>query len=116
MTRLIAGVLALSLVAGCDTISRFNPFTSMGQPEAPLPFDARIDVARGSPVFAVGVQTRGAALAAWRESARYQGTRYCLARFGSSRIDWQRSDATGDWAIAALPDGRALVRGRCTSR
>lgn len=38
--------------------------------------------------FYVNVKRANQDLAAAREAGRYEGTRYCIAEYGTSRIDW----------------------------
>lgn len=115
MIRIVAAALALALLAGCGTAQRISPF-ARAVPQDPLPFQARLNRQRGSPEFSVSVATRGAPLEQWRESARFQGTRHCIQRFGSSDIVWASAGGPDDWLVSRTGDGGAVVRGRCDVR
>lgn len=111
-TILVVAYLGLS---GCAILPS-NPFAGAA-PRADLPYRADLSVARrGQPEFAVVVAAPGAPLEAFRESARFPGTRYCLRYFGSSEIAWKRDPASRDWAVHYGTGGRPVVAGRCTSR
>lgn len=111
---LLAALAALTVLSGCG-ISRFNPFTPRGAPEAPLPYKATLTRSDNDPrAFVVSAEAAGVALAQARESLRHPATAFCLLNYGSSDVAWQRT-AGGDWATAR--QGRALmVRGRCQTR
>lgn len=113
MTRGLVAVICLGVLAGCGGAGRISPF-ARAVPEQPLPFAARLETRRGSPEFSVAVDTRGAPIAQWRESARFQATQFCLRRFGSSDVVWQ--EAGGDWARSRAGNERIVVRGRCAAR
>lgn len=112
--RRIITLLTVCLGLSACAILPSNPF-ARATPQTDLPYRASLlTERRGLPDFGVTVDARGAPLAAFRESARFQGTRYCLQYFGSSEIDWQRDGA--DWAVRYAPNGRARVAGRCIGR
>lgn len=102
------------LLGGCASLPRIGLF--MDQPETALPFRARLDSAGdGSRDFTVTVNARGAALAEFRESARFPAVRHCLRSFGSSEMEWARNGGS-DWAVRYTDGGRPVVAGRCTGR
>ena len=112
ITILLTACLGLS---GCAVLPS-NLF-ARATPQSDLPYRASLSAGqRGSPAFAVTVDARGAPLAAFRESARFPGTRYCLRYFGSSEIAWQRDGAGAEWAVRYGRDGRPVVAGRCVGR
>lgn len=47
-----------------------------------------------------------------REAARYEGTRYCVRKYGSSIIDWSRSP-DDEAETLSIVDDRLIVEGRC---
>ena len=115
MKRTLLAALCLATLGGCGVLPRITIF-QRSVPEAPLPYVARLSVDRGASDFTVRVRTRGAPIVQWRESARFQGTRYCLRNFGSSEIDWQSRGGPEDWIVASLPGGQVQVAGRCVGR
>ncbi|EKE45156.1 hypothetical protein OCGS_0851 [Oceaniovalibus guishaninsula JLT2003] len=112
-TIVLIGLVAALGLPGCDLLPTVN---RRAVPEAPLPYTARISTERGSPDFLVSVRAGNAPLPAFRESARYEGTRYCLDRFGTSDIDWRMNPASGDWAVVRDRAGNAVVGGACSGR
>lgn len=115
MRRITILVIACLGLSGCAILPS-NPFAGAAA-RGDLPYRADLSVARrGLPEFSVVVDARGAPLAAFRESARFPGTRYCLRYLGSSEIAWRRDRASGDWAVQYRADGRPVVAGRCTGR
>ncbi|MBJ3763528.1 hypothetical protein ILP92_12300 [Maribius pontilimi] len=108
-------MICLGVLTGCGALPGVGLF-SRAVPEEPLPFRAQISTTRGSPAFTVTTVTNGAPLSQWRESARYQGTRFCMRRYGSSEITWDTSGGPDDWVVRPLDARTALVRGRCDPR
>jgi len=111
-------VLALLAVSACGRV----PVPSLSVmtravPSERLPFETRLLSDRRSPDLSVAVDARGAGLDAVRESVRFEGTRYCLRSFGSSRIDWIASPADPrDWIATVDARGRQVYSGRCVGR
>ncbi|MWD27582.1 hypothetical protein E0K89_008870 [Aquicoccus sp. SCR17] len=62
--------------------------------------------------FAVAVSPVSASLEGARESARYEGIKYCIANYGSSDIEWLVGP---DAPVASLgiSDNTAHFRGNC---
>jgi len=66
--------------------------------------------------FVVEVRDAAAALDAARAAANYEGIKYCIAQYGTSRIDWvvDPSDTSSDTeARLTMTDGDLRVQGRC---
>ena len=47
-----------------------------------------------------------------REAGRYEGTKYCIKNYGSSRIDWTLGPDDPEEALQ-IRDGDLLLQGRC---
>lgn len=114
--RALALLAALtSALAGCGNLPSIG-VAQVGRADTALPYRARLSADRGSRDFAVSVAQGGAGLDAVRESVRFPATRRCIARFGSSEIDWVSQGDPENWIAVGGPDGRAIYRGRCTGR
>jgi hypothetical protein len=108
----VAGLLGATVLAGCATVDRLNPFSRKAAPEAALPYRAAL-AREADGVLRVSVRAEGAGLDAVRESVRYPVTRDCISRRGSSDADWDIDPATGDWAYTADTAGNLTFRARC---
>ncbi len=62
--------------------------------------------------FQVTVQPVSASLDGAREAGRWEGTRYCVRNYGSSRISWEIGPDT-DVTSLPISDDRLTLRGRC---
>lgn len=106
MMRTAVILSTLLLLAGCADPAKEVLFDGMrysGRLNADSD-DKRSFVATVSPV------SQG--LEAAREAARYQGTRYCVRKYGRSDIDWTVSpDAKAD--ALQFVDDVMTVQGRC---
>ena len=99
-------VLALALVAGCN------------QADDRVRFDGEVFRGKASKVkdnpraFTAWVSPVAASIDGAREAARYEGTKYCIAAYGTSDIEWSVSPDTED--LTAQIDGNQLnVAGEC---
>ena len=102
---LATGVLALAL-AGCT--SKDDRVTFDG-----LYFKAKSnkiddDLSR----FTVEVDRVSQSMDAAREAGGYEGTRYCIANFGTSRIDWVVGPETPPQALQVVKD-TLIFQGEC---
>ncbi|KAF0674864.1 hypothetical protein [Profundibacterium mesophilum] len=117
MTRaaLIAGLAMLLTLPGCGLLNRIDLFAPTGEPETPLPFEARLARSDSDPrAFTVRAEGAGATLAQVRESLRYPATSFCLLNYGTTNIAW-RQGAAGEWTLERR--GRDLLAaGRCEDR
>lgn len=105
----------LMLMGGCGALG-LNSASDRAETENELPFQASLEVAEGNPeAFTVlVVASDDTPLEEFRESARFEATKYCLFTFGRSDANWDRDD-TGDWAVQSQ-DGSPLVSGSCDPR
>lgn len=60
--------------------------------------------------FEVTVKKANQSLEGAREAGRYEGTRYCVQTFGSSKITWTRGP---DDEGLTLNDDKLILRGTC---
>jgi hypothetical protein len=104
--------VALTLT-GCGLRERI--FGGGGQSDRALPYRAKLAKGEDRRDISVRVQSRGASVAAVRESVRFQATRYCLINFGGADTRWVINPVTGDWAFTR--DGDDMIfQGRCVFR
>lgn len=118
MPRLILFCSLILALTACDRVPvpRIG-FLARDVPSEPLPFDARIEAARGAESFAVAVDGRGQGLEVLRESVRFEGTRHCLRSFGTSDIDWAAAPGRPEaWIGRSDGRGRTVYTGRCRGR
>ncbi len=106
---LAIGALAAALVvAGCS------------DPDSKVLFDgydfraktAPVDKKRSRADFTVTIKDATRSLDGAREAGRYQGTRYCIANYGNSDIDWAVGPDT-DPAQLRFVDGDLSFQGTC---
>lgn len=114
--RLLFAASLVFVFSGCSVLNFGGPGSRAGTPEVPLPFDARIAIDRGARDFTVSVAPEGAELETYRESVRYQATRVCLVRFGSSDVEWSTDPSNGEWSATRTDGGRIIYSGRCKGR
>ena len=102
----ILSTLALSMLAGCtnpDDQVRFDGLLFNGRLTADKE-DTRSFVASVTPV--------SQSLEGAREAARYEGTTYCIRKYGRSDIDWTASPEAEATALNIVED-TLTVQGRC---
>ncbi len=117
----VALVVALTLpLAGCGWLS--NAFGGIGAAFGfggggeGLPYRATVAKGEDPRDLIVTVPAQPTVeLDAFRESARFPVTRYCLNTFGTSQADWTIDPATRDWAVTWTTNG-ALLQARCMGR
>ncbi len=63
--------------------------------------------------FSLSVTPASASLDGAREAGRYEGTRYCIENYGTSRIRWSIGPDSDPAALRILNDTLTL-QGRCT--
>jgi len=113
LVRALVLVCASAVVSACGVPERLGLGRS-AEPEAVLPFSAKLTEGDQMRQFSVRVNAGGAGLAEVRESARFPATAHCLLDFGGSDIDWN-TGADGDWLVAR-DDADLIVSGACASR
>ncbi|MBK0328722.1 hypothetical protein I5535_15630 [Rhodobacteraceae bacterium F11138] len=102
-------IAALAVVSGCS-----------GRNKNALAFDGVVFKARTKPVdkkvsradFTATVFDVSRSLDGAREAARYEGTKYCIANYGSSLIDWSVGPETEPGRLSVADDA-ITFRGRC---
>lgn len=109
--------LALMLsVSACGVFKRGGNGIFGNKVQRTLPYKAKLTSSKEDKrLFSVAVDAKGADLDAFRESARYPATRYCLYGYGSTRIDWDMDSTGTDWAVV-LDGDKANISGRCVAR
>jgi len=98
--------VAFALLAGCtdpDKQILFDGFSFKGRLQAEKD-DRRNFVASAAPV--------SRSLEGAREAARFEGTTYCIRKYGRSDIDWVASPEAEASALNIVED-RLVVQGRC---
>lgn len=98
--------VALSVLAGCSDPKKqvlFEGMSFKGRLQADKK-DKRNFVASAAPV------SQG--LDAAREAARYEGTTYCIRKYGRSDIEWSASPDAEATALSIVEDTLS-VQGRC---
>ena len=114
----LCAMLVTGLLAGCSSfgsLSFGNPARN-ADTENDLPFRASLSKGADPRNIAVSVTAPGeTSVDEVRESVRFEATKYCLLRFGSSDAEWDLDPTTNDWAFTQ--SGRVLVfSGRCSGR
>lgn len=62
--------------------------------------------------FQTTIRDAGLSLDGAREAARYEGTKYCVTNYGTSKIDWAVGPDTDPGRLTAV-DGDITFQGRC---
>jgi hypothetical protein len=62
--------------------------------------------------FVATVTPVAASLEGAREAARYEGTKYCIKNYGTSKIDWS-SSPDAEEADLSIENGTLTVAGAC---
>lgn len=107
IARPFVAVALITLMVGCTPS------------EDQIRFDGLAFRAKASPVdkkksradFEVTVKKAAAALDPARDAGRYEGTRYCVRTFGSSKIDWANGGPDAETVTMSGED--LILRGRC---
>ncbi|WP_158968383.1 hypothetical protein [Chachezhania sediminis] len=101
--------LLSAMAAGCSSLSNKEPILFEGKQ-----FRAK---AKGtskeslSP-FRVEVKNPSQSLEGARQAGIYEGTRYCIEKFGTSQIVWE-NNANSPEAQPKIVDGKLVVSGQC---
>lgn len=104
---LAAGVLVAGL-AGCTDKKRA---TFEGHV-----YKARLSAERGDDrAFTVTISPVSQGLKGAREAGRYEAVKYCIRRFGKSKMSWEVGPDSPEEALAIVDDTLTLS-GRCTVR
>ena len=114
MTRTLAVVAPVALVAGCggrddeavDDLAVTDGIRYKAKLSSPRSDRREIEIR----VTPVGADPAGAL-----EAGRYEATKYCIERFGGSEVAWvDGPDASAD--RLQLSGGSLFLRGRCAKR
>lgn len=114
MIRTIAITSLVLALSGCGVVK------SITGPSKRVAFDGvqfRASVKRSEESrahFNVVVQKAAQSITGAREAGRYQATRYCIAQYGTSKIDWISGPDAEDGALRMSDDGALLLEGVCT--
>ena len=104
---LFAGVLVL---AGCadprDKMEPFDGFYFRGKAGA-------VDKSETLALFRATVSGASQSLKGARQAAEYEGIKYCIAQYGTSRIDWTIGPDTAPESLRIIDD-KLTFAGRCT--
>lgn len=105
-TILFLSLAALALTACTETSKRvrFDGDYYRGRARAVMPD-------RHDFVASVGPVRQG--LNGAREAARYEGTLYCISRFGTSDIDWQVHPVDAPATALTIEGDRLVAAGTC---
>ena len=99
---------------GCGSI---NPYFKgfKVKPTEPLPYKTNLSSQKNAEEFVVSVKNKEQGIEEVRESVRFEATKYCLLYFGTSDINWKRSQITQDWAFDSN-SGKLIFSGQCEVR
>ncbi|WP_051927433.1 hypothetical protein [Ruegeria halocynthiae] len=107
----VGALVALSIVAGCGTVTSSSDRVNFdGQS-----FRAKakvVDKKVSRTDFTVVVKGVSASLDGAREAGRYEGIKFCIANFGSSRIVWKVGPDTEPKNLR-ISDDKLTFAGTC---
>lgn len=102
----IISAAALLMLAGCEDPKNATLFDGMR-------FAGRLQAdSEDKRAFTATVAPVSQGLEAAREAARYEGTTYCVRKYGSSDINWTLSPDAEATALSVTED-QLTVQGRC---
>ncbi len=110
--RLMLAGVALALVAGCSGgmgLPNRNKEVFDGQS-----YSSRVSKNDADPQqFTVSVKdAAGKGMTGARKAGEYAATRYCIANYGESGINWLRGPSNPD-AMMAVDNGNLIMSGSC---
>jgi hypothetical protein len=103
-------LLTTSWLFACSPIQNYRELNKI-EPQKRLPYKASLQAGNDPRDILINVKHKGDGVEQVRESVRYEATKYCLVRFGSSDVNWQK-DAIGSWIFQETSKG-LLFRARC---
>jgi hypothetical protein len=106
LASLLAGTLALT---ACGAGEERVTFDGLAFRASAAPVDRRADRSE----FDVRVRNATQSLDGAREAGRFEGTKYCINNYGTSRIEWTVGPDT-EASRLVLSNGDLALRGRCT--
>ena len=102
----IISCLALSVLGGCTDPKKQVLFDGMS-------FKGRLNADKEDKrSFIASAQPVSQGLEGAREAARFEGTTYCIRKYGRSEIDWVASPDADATALNIVED-TLTVKGRC---
>ena len=111
--RVVLTFLLVLGVAGCGLFGqREGRFAGT---EGQLPYSAKLATGEDKRDMRISVSAGAASVDAVRESVRFEATKYCLFRYGSSDADWVIDPLTNDWAFTRSGDTQTYSA-RCAAR
>ncbi|WP_170758887.1 hypothetical protein [Ruegeria lacuscaerulensis] len=107
----LGAVITMSIVSACGIVTPSDDR---------ILFDGKSFRAKANPVdkkampteFTVVVNGVSASLDGAREAGRYEGTKFCIANFGSSRIEWKVGPDTEPQNLR-ISDDKLTFAGTC---
>lgn len=103
---LIGAAVALTLIAGCEAEEKRIYHDGIYFRTKTDPIDKKRTLAD----FTVTVKDATQSLDAARKAGAYEGTKYCIDKYGNSRIDWVVGP---DAEQLTVSDGDVQFRGTC---
>ncbi|NNK79249.1 MAG: hypothetical protein HKP40_11105 [Litoreibacter sp.] len=111
--RAFISLLLVLGVAGCGLFGQKEG--SRAGTEGQLPYKAKLSAGEDKRDVQISVSAGPASVDAVRESVRFEATKYCLFKYGSSDADWAIDPATNDWAFSRSGD-TLTFSARCAAR
>lgn len=110
-TGLLLAALALTGLAACSTSTSNNDRVSFDGIEFKTKAKA-VDKKNAPETFDVTVKNARQSLDGAKEAGRYEGTKYCIATFGSSDIIWISGPDVENSELV-LDDDTLMLQGTC---
>lgn len=110
MKKMLPALLILTAISACSVTSASDRILFDGKY---FRTNARSVDKKVSPTdFTVTVNGVSASLDGAREAGRYEGTRFCVQNFGSSRIDWKVGPDSEPQTLR-IENDKLTFAGRC---
>ncbi|AVO37207.1 hypothetical protein [Pukyongiella litopenaei] len=110
---MLAALVAVVVPAGCSTFKRDEgriAFDGVYFRSKTAAVDKKVTLAD----FTTTVKGVSASFDGAREAGRYEGTRYCISNYGTSKIDWSVGPDTDPQRLTIVDD-TLTFSGRCRS-
>ena len=112
MHKAIILLLAAGLLAGCGVRERIQGANNRVAFDG-IYFRTRLNAEKDDKLaFAVTVAGAARNLDAARDAGRYEATKYCVANYGNSDVDWTRGPEAETESLV-IEDGVLVLTGRC---
>lgn len=109
---LLKAILSLALVVGLAACGQNDKNQAVFDGVAFKTKTSSVDKKTSLADFSATVFGASVSLDGAREAGRYEGTKYCIANYGSSRVDWVIGPDS-DPSQLTLVDNAITFRGRC---